>query len=78
MPASGFRRALDAITSWPGYPAVPVDVMQGYRLMADEAADQWTGALPTHVFVQGGVGGAAAAVSMQMRARYALPPALVG
>jgi diaminopropionate ammonia-lyase len=59
---------------------VPVDVMQGYRLMADEAADQWTGALPTHVFVQGGGGGAppAAAVSMQMRARYALPPALVG
>jgi diaminopropionate ammonia-lyase len=64
-------------TSWPGYTAVPVDVMQGYRLMADEAADQWHGAPPTHVFVQGGVGGAAAAVSVQMRARYALPPGLV-
>ena len=64
-------------TSWPGYTAVPVDVMQGYRLMADEAADQWAGAPPTHVFMQGGVGGAAAAVSVQMRARYALPPGLV-
>jgi diaminopropionate ammonia-lyase len=64
-------------TSWPGYTAVPVDVMQGYRLMADEAADQWAGAPPTHVFIQGGVGGAAAAVSVQMRARYALPPGLV-
>jgi diaminopropionate ammonia-lyase len=64
-------------TSWPGYTAVPVDVMQGYRLMADEAAEQWAGAPPTHVFMQGGVGGAAAAVSVQMRARYALPPGLV-
>ena len=64
-------------TSWPGYTAVPVDVMQGYRLMADEAVGQWHGAPPTHVFVQGGVGGAAAAVSVQMRARYAAPPGLV-
>jgi diaminopropionate ammonia-lyase len=64
-------------TSWEGYTEVPVDVMQGYRLMADEAADQWQGALPTHVFIQGGVGGVAAAVSVQMRARYAPPPELI-
>jgi diaminopropionate ammonia-lyase len=64
-------------TSWEGYTAVPVDVMQGYRLMADEAADQWQGPPPTHAFVQGGCGGAAAAVSVQLRARYAPPPELV-
>ncbi|CAH2599066.1 Diaminopropionate ammonia-lyase [Rhodovastum atsumiense] len=64
-------------TSWPGYTTVPVDVMQGYRVMADEAADQWSGAPPTHVFMQGGVGGAAAAVSVQMRARYAPAPRFV-
>lgn len=64
-------------TSWLGYTAVPVDVMQGYRLMADEAADQWDGDAPTHVFVQGGVGGVAAAVSVHLRARIAPPPALV-
>jgi diaminopropionate ammonia-lyase len=64
-------------TSWPGYTGVPVDVMQGYRLMADEALDQWHGPPPTHVFVQGGVGGVAAAVSVQMRARCRPPPALV-
>jgi diaminopropionate ammonia-lyase len=64
-------------TSYPGYLDVPRDVMQGYRLMADEAADQWTGAAPTHVFMQGGVGGAAAAVSIQLRARFAPVPALV-
>jgi len=56
-------------TSYPGYTEVPRDVMQGYRLMADEAADQIAEA-PTHVFIQGGVGGVAAAVSVQMRARF--------
>ena len=59
-----------ADTSWPGYTDIPRDIMQGYRLMADEAAGQWQGAPPTHVFIQGGVGGVAAAVSVQMRARY--------
>ena len=56
-------------TSYAGYTEVPRDVMQGYRVMADEAADQ-LGAAPTHVFIQGGVGGVAAAVSVQMRARF--------
>ena len=51
--------------------------MQGYRLMADEAAEQWTGPTPTHVFIQGGVGGVAAAVSIQIRARFSPAPALV-
>ncbi|MBA4256375.1 MAG: diaminopropionate ammonia-lyase [Polaromonas sp.] len=48
-------------TSYPGYMDIPRDVMQGYQLMVDEAAQalpQW----PTHVFVQAGVGGFAAAV----------------
>ncbi len=57
-------------TSWPGYTEIPRDIMQGYRLMADETADQWTGPKPTHVFIQAGVGGAAAAVSTQIRARW--------
>ncbi len=64
-------------TSWSGYSEVPQQIMQGYRLMADEAADQWRGEPPTHVFVQGGVGGVAAAVSVQMRARFEPPPALI-
>ena len=64
-------------TSWDGYTEVPRAVMQGYRVMADEAVGQWQGAPPTHVFIQGGVGGAAAAVSAQMRASYALPPKIV-
>ena len=63
-------------TSWPGYTEIPRSIMQGYRVMADEAADQWTGPPPTHVFFQGGVGGAAAAVSVQCRARFAPLPSL--
>ncbi|SDB09834.1 diaminopropionate ammonia-lyase [Belnapia rosea] len=58
-------------TSYAGYTEVPRDVMQGYRLMAEEAAESIP-APPTHVFIQGGVGGLAAAVSVQMRARYGL------
>ena len=47
-------------TSYPGYMDVPRDVMQGYQLMVDEAARQLA-QRPTHVFVQAGVGGVAAA-----------------
>jgi diaminopropionate ammonia-lyase len=54
----GWRIVSD--TSWPGYMDVPRMVMQGYALLAAEAAE--AGARPTHVFVQGGVGGLAAGV----------------
>ncbi len=63
-------------TSWEGYTEIPRDVMQGYRLMAEEAAGQLP-APPTHAFVPGGVGGVAAAVSVQLRARFGAAPRLV-
>ena len=68
---------LVADTSWPGYTEVPRSVMQGHRLMVDEALDQWLGEPPTHVFVQAGVGGLAAAAAVQLRARLAVMPRLV-
>jgi diaminopropionate ammonia-lyase len=52
-------------TSYPGYVDVPRDVMQGYSVMVAEALDQ-IAAPPTHVFIQGGVGGLAAAVTAQL------------
>jgi len=64
-------------TSWPGYTETPREVMQGYRLMADEALAQWTGPPPTHAFAQGGVGGMAAAVSVQLRTRPPAPALVV-
>lgn len=48
-------------TSYPGYMDIPRDVMQGYQLMVHEAV-QALPECPTHVFVQAGVGGFAAAV----------------
>ncbi len=56
-------------TSYPGYTEIPKDVMQGYELMAAEAADELSEP-PTHVFMQTGVGGAAAAVAAHLRRRY--------
>ncbi|MEI8146153.1 MAG: diaminopropionate ammonia-lyase [Alphaproteobacteria bacterium] len=50
-------------TSWPGYDTIPKDVMQGYSLLAIEADAQ--GADPTHIFIQGGVGGLAAGILSQ-------------
>lgn len=64
-------------TSYEGYTTVPVDVMQGYRLMAEEALAQWQGPPPTHCFMQGGVGGAAAAVSVQLRTTLSPRPVLI-
>jgi len=49
-------------TSWPGYERIPGLVMQGYTIMAREALRQLAEP-PTHVFVQAGVGGVAAAVA---------------
>lgn len=59
--ASAQGRFVISDTSYPGYMDVPRDVMQGYQLMVQEAAAQ-IGARPTHIFVQAGVGGLAAAV----------------
>lgn len=63
-------------TSYPGYTEIPREVMQGYRVMMDEALDQ-VPAPPTHVFIQAGVGGLAAAMSVEARARLPQPPRLV-
>lgn len=49
-------------TSWPGYERIPRLVMQGYTALLQEALAQMP-ALPTHVFVQAGVGGIAATVA---------------
>ena len=49
-------------TSWPGYERIPGLVMQGYTALIREALRQLP-ALPTHVFIQSGVGGIAAAVA---------------
>jgi diaminopropionate ammonia-lyase len=49
-------------TSWPGYERIPGLVMQGYTAIVREAMRQMP-ELPTHFFIQAGVGGAAAALA---------------
>ncbi|MFT5631079.1 MAG: diaminopropionate ammonia-lyase [Gammaproteobacteria bacterium] len=53
-------------TSWPGYSLPPRDVMSGYGVMTLEICEAMTQA-PTHVFLQGGVGGLAAGVVAGLR-----------
>ncbi len=61
LDAKQYGRFVISDTSYPGYMDVPRDVMQGYQLMVEEAAQQLPES-PTHIFVQAGVGGLAAAV----------------
>lgn len=52
-------------TAWEGYERLPLAIMQGYTTLALEAVLQLEqlGALPTHVFLQAGVGSLAGAVT---------------
>ncbi|MBW8908968.1 diaminopropionate ammonia-lyase [Mesorhizobium sp. RCC_202] len=52
-------------TSWPGYERIPGLVMQGYTVIVREAL-RHLAEPPTHVFLQAGVGGLAAAIAGHM------------
>jgi diaminopropionate ammonia-lyase len=49
-------------TAYPGYTEIPRTIMRGYTLIAQEALEQLGDERPTHVLVQAGVGGFAAAM----------------
>ncbi len=57
-------------TSFLGYTDIPRDVMQGYSVILEEEAQRWKEGSPTHVFVQAGVGGLAAAVCAYFWERF--------
>lgn len=63
-------------SSWPGYEDLPAQVMEGYLQLAAEAAEQ-IDSPPTHVFLQAGVGGLAAAVAAHVRATWGAGPTIV-
>ncbi len=56
-------------TSWDGYTQPPRDVMAGYGVMVHEIVAALD-TPPTHVFLQGGVGGLAAAVAAGLRQHW--------
>lgn len=55
-------RIIVSDTSYEGYMEIPKDVALGYTVMLSEIVEQLDGEIPTHVFIQGGVGGLASAV----------------
>ncbi len=73
------RAILLADGSWPGYTHPPSLVMEGYTVIGIELSHQlvrerfW----PSHVFLQAGVGGLAAAISMIIRETWAKQPEII-
>ncbi len=66
--------------SWPGYVELPFRVMEGYRQIATEIAAQMSagaGEMPSHVLLQAGVGGLAAAVAAELRLAWGDTPEMI-
>ncbi|MBT3908465.1 MAG: diaminopropionate ammonia-lyase [Rhodospirillaceae bacterium] len=65
--------------SWDGYIERPALVMEGYTVLAEECRSEFvaSGNWPTHVFLQAGVGGFAAAVAAQIRVHWAEQPEII-
>ena len=55
---------------WPAYEQIPRWVMQGYLTLIHEAMDQLAEELPTHVFLQCGVGSFAASITAYLVERF--------
>lgn len=70
----GFKLLSDS--SWPGYTAYPHKLMEGYLVMAAEAAEAMPEA-PTHIFLQAGVGGLAAACAAYFRTVWGDGPQII-
>ena len=68
-----------ADSSWPGYYHLPMLVMEGYTVIAEEMRqvflheDNW----PTHVFLQAGVGGLAASMAFEIRKNWKQQPRII-
>lgn len=63
-------------SSWPGYADLPLRVMGGYLQLAAEAVNQ-IGEPPSHILLQAGVGGLAAAVAAHARRAWGDAPLVV-
>lgn len=69
--ANGWQLLSDS--SWPGYMARPHRLMEGYLVLVDEIIREIP-QVPTHVFLQAGVGGLAGAAAALMRERWGDAP----
>merc|ERR1712174_87159 len=64
-------------SSWPGYTELPHRLMEGYLVMASEIVSQMEVSVPTHIFLQAGVGGLAGACAAYFRSTWADEPQIV-
>ncbi|WP_131811217.1 pyridoxal-phosphate dependent enzyme, partial [Tritonibacter horizontis] len=63
-------------SSWPGYMDLPYRVMEGYVQLAQEVSTQ-IDTPPTHILLQAGVGGFAAAIAAHARRVWGATPTIV-
>ncbi|AGI69607.1 putative diaminopropionate ammonia-lyase [Octadecabacter antarcticus 307] len=63
-------------SSWPGYFERPHVLMEGYLVLMQEVVDQMD-APPTHIFLQAGVGGLAAASAAYARKAWGATPRII-
>ena len=66
-------------SSWSGYLELPRLIMEGYSVLAEEILNVFRRTMnwPSHVFVQAGVGGLAAAVTSEIRKKWPHQPRII-
>lgn len=75
----GKNEILVADSSWKGYEKMPALVMEGYTVIAEEmrqhflSQNEW----PSHIFLQAGVGGLAAAIAYHIRKHWDMQPQVI-
>ena len=57
-------------TAWNGYEQIPEWIIEGYLTLAREALEQMQGKIPTHVFLQAGVGSMAGGIEAYLLNRF--------
>lgn len=57
-------------TAWEGYETIPRWIIQGYLTLMEEALEQMKGVIPTHVFLQAGVGAMAGGLTAYLMNRF--------
>ncbi|MEH6403759.1 MAG: diaminopropionate ammonia-lyase [Sneathiella sp.] len=65
--------------TWPGYTEIPMHVMEGYTVIAEELRHDFENSeiWPTHVYLQAGVGGLAAAIAYMIRKNWMVQPEII-
>ena len=59
-------------TAWEGYTQIPEWIIDGYSTLFDEAMEQLKGEIPSHIFIQAGVGSLASSLIQYFRNFYGM------